>query len=123
MKKMNFISLILGLIGVMLFGFGMCLSMVPEFNAPKEGVIIGIVGIAVLLATLLIRRKMQGKAVIAFNGKAILAVLLAVAGIMLFGAGFCMTVVFTGMFLQGIIAAIAGVVLLLCLIPLFSKLT
>ena len=34
MKKLNFVSLLLGIIGILLFGFGMSCCLVPEFNAP-----------------------------------------------------------------------------------------
>jgi CDP-diglyceride synthetase len=65
---------------------------------------------------------MQGKAPVTLNKKTVLAVLIGVVGALLFGLGFCLCVVFTGYFIYGIIAAIAGIALLLCLIPLCGKL-
>ena len=122
MKKMNFVSLILGIVGILLLGFGMSCCLVPEFNALTAGIVLGVIGILVLLLMLIVRRRMQGKAAVTINAKAVLAILIGTAGALLFGLGFCLCVVFTGYFILGIIAAIAGIALLLCLIPFCGKL-
>lgn len=59
MKKENFVTLILVTIGDILFAVGMCL--LPEWNAFTQGVVVSAVGAAVLLAMLIVRRKMKGK--------------------------------------------------------------
>jgi len=123
MKKLNFVSLLLGIIGVLLFGFGMCCCLVPEFNAPTTGIVLGIIGILVLLMMLVVRRKMQGKsAVVALNAKTVFAILIGIVGTLLFGLGLCLCMVFTGYFILGIVAAVAGIAVLLCLIPFCGKL-
>lgn len=61
---------------------------------------------------------MQGKEPIRLNLKTIGIVLFGILGAMVFGIGLCMTMVFEGLMLQGIIVGIVGILLLVCLIPL-----
>ena len=51
MKKENFVSLILGTVGGILFALGMCMCLLPDWNAFKPGLVTGVIGLAVLLAT------------------------------------------------------------------------
>lgn len=46
-----------------------------------------------------------------------ITLLLGTVGTLLLGVGMCMTMVWDGMMLQGILVGIVGIVLLLCLIP------
>ena len=63
MSKKNFVTLILSAIGGILFALGMCMTLLPEWNAWGPGVVTGCTGMVVLLVMLLIRRKMAGKPV------------------------------------------------------------
>ena len=47
-----------------------------------------------------------------------LSLLLGVAGVLLFGIGMCMCMVWEGMMLWGVLVGVLGILLLLCLIPL-----
>ena len=123
MRKADFVSLVLGIVGILLFGFGMSCCLVPELNAASAGIGLGIVGLIVLLVMLIVRRKMLGKPAVSLNAKAVGAVLIGILGALLFGIGFCLTAVVSGFFVIGIISAIAGIVLLLLLIPFCGKLT
>lgn len=116
MKKKDFVTLILSTVGGILFALGMCMGLLPEWGALKQGIVIGVVGIVILLAMVLVRRKMDGKPAIVFSGKAIGTVLLGVAGAIVLGVGMCMTMIWN-MMIPGIIVGIVGIVLLLCLIP------
>lgn len=49
MKKENFVSLILGTIGGILFAIGMCMCLLPEWNAFQPGVVMAAIGIVLLL--------------------------------------------------------------------------
>lgn len=49
MKKENFITLIFGILGGMLFGLGMCMCMLPEWGLFREGILMGAAGLVVLL--------------------------------------------------------------------------
>ena len=118
MKKENFVTLILGTIGGILFAIGMCMCLLPEWNAFTQGVVMSAVGAVVLLVMLLVRRKMKGKPAIKFTGKAVGAVALGVVGALVLGVGMCMVMVWEGLMVPGIIVGVLGIVLLLCLIPL-----
>ena len=118
MKKENFASLLLGTVGGFLFALGMCMCLVPEWNAFQQGVIVGAIGLVVLLVVPIVRRKMQGKPPIKLSGKTAGAIALGIAGTLALGVGMCMTMVWEGLLIWGIVVGLIGIVLLLCLIPL-----
>lgn len=117
MSKKDFVSLILSVVGGILFALGMCMALLPEWGAMTQGIVIGVIGLAVLLVMVMVRRKMDGKPAIVFNGKAIAATLFGIVATVVFGVGMCMTMVWN-MMVPGIIVGIIGIVLLLCLIPI-----
>ncbi|MDE6209227.1 MAG: hypothetical protein K2M73_06060 [Lachnospiraceae bacterium] len=117
MKKKDFITLILSVVGGLLFAIGMCMALVPEMGTITQGVVLGVIGLVVLLAMVLVRRKMYGKPAIVFNGRAIGLTLYSIFSTAVFGAGMCMVLV-TSQMVWGIIVGVVGIVLLLCLIPI-----
>lgn len=119
MKKSHFIAMILGTIGGILFALGACMTMIPEWNAFQQGIIMGVAGLVVLLVMVLVWRKMENKQPVKLSGKTIAAVLMGIAGALLLGVGMCMTMVWSNM-IVGIVIDIIGIVVLLCLIP-FTK--
>lgn len=119
MKKSHFVAMILGTIGGILFALGACMTMIPEWNAFQQGIIMGVAGLVVLLVMVLVWRKMENKQPVKLSGKTIAAVLMGIAGALLLGAGMCMTMVWSNM-IVGIVIGIIGIVVLLCLIP-FTK--
>lgn len=121
MKKENFISLIISIVGVILFSLGMCMSMITEWNTFKEGVIVGIIGLIILISMFIIRRKMEGKPVLKLNIKTMKIVILGIVSSLILGIGMCMTMVWQGLMVQGIIVGIIGIIMLLCLIPLCKE--
>lgn len=118
MKKENFASLLMGIVGGILFALGMCMCLISEWNAFRQGVIVGAIGIVILLIMLIVRRKMQGKPPIKLSRKAVGAIALGIAGALTLGVGMCMTMVWEGLLIWGIVVGLIGIVLLLCLIPL-----
>lgn len=118
MEKKNFITLILGVIGGMLFSLGMCMCLLPELGAFNQGVVLGVIGAIDLLVTWLMYRKMSGKQSIKVNAKMIGKVIYGIFAALIFGVGMSMTMVFENMMIQGIIVGIIGIVLILCLIPI-----
>lgn len=116
MKKKDFVTLILSVVGGVLFALGMCMALLPEWDALIPGIVMGAAGAAVLLAMVLVRRRMDGKPAIVFSGKAVGATLLGIFGAVVFGAGLCMVMVWDLLF-GGIVVGLVGLVLLLCLIP------
>lgn len=121
MKKSTFVAMILGTIGGILFALGMCMCLLPEWNAFKPGVAMGVVGAVVLLIMVLVWRKMENKSPIKLSGKVIAASLIGILGALLLGVGMCLCMVWTHMVL-GIIIGIVGIVVLLCLIPFIKGL-
>lgn len=121
MKKSTFVAMILGVIGGILFALGMCMALIPEWNAFQPGVIMGVIGVVVLLVMVLVWRKMENKEPIKLSGKTIGATLIGIAGALLFGVGMCLTMVWSHM-IVGIIVGIVGIVVLLCLIPFIKGL-
>ena len=118
MKKENFISLILGTIGMILFAIGMCMCLITEWNAFQQGIVIGAIGIVILMIMMVVRRKMQGKPAIQWNAKAIGTIIFGIVGALVLGVGMCMTMVWSQFMIQGIIVGIVGIALLICLIPM-----
>jgi len=121
MKKSTFLAMILGTIGGILFALGMCMVLIPEWNAFRPGIIMGAIGAVVLLVMVLIWRKMENKAPVKLSGKTIGATLIGIVGALLLGIGMCLTMVWSNM-IVGIIIGILGIVVLLCLIPFIKGL-
>lgn len=121
MKKSTFVAMILGTVGGILFALGMCMALIPEWNAFWPGVVMGVIGAAVLLVMVLVWRKMENKEPIKLSGKTIGATLLGIVGALLLGVGMCLTMVWSHM-VDGIVIGIVGIVVLLCLIPFIKGL-
>lgn len=117
MKKSNFVALLLGTVSGILFSIGMCMTLLREWNAFKPGLILGIAGLILAVITVIVWRKMEKKPKIKFNGKTVGTIIFGVLGALVFGAGMCLVMVWN-MMTVGIIVGIAGIVMLLCLIPI-----
>ena len=122
MKKSTFVAMILGTIGGILFALGMCMGLIEEWNARNEGIIMGVIGLVVLFIMVAVWRKMENKEPIKLSGKAIGATLIGIVGALLLGVGMCLTMVWSGYMVVGIIVGIVGIVVLLCLIPFIKGL-
>lgn len=121
MKKSTFAAMILGTIGGLLFALGMCMALIPEWNAFKPGVIMGVAGIVVLTIMAFVWRKMEHKLALKLSGKTIGSICIGVIGSLLFGTGLYF-VTTAGQMVMGILIGIAGIVILLCLIPFIKGL-
>ncbi len=121
MKKKNFVTLIMSTVGGLLFALGMCMGLIPEWDALTEGIVVGAVGVVILLAMVFIRRRMDGKPMIVLSGKAVGTAVLGIVGAIILGVGMCMVMVWD-MLVWGIVVGIVGIVLLLCLIPVVKGL-
>ena len=117
MKKSNFAALVLGTIGGVFFALGMCMTLLTEWGMRTQGIVCGVIGLAVGLAALLIWRKMEGKAPVKVSGKTVGTILLGVVGALLLGVGMCLCMVF-GKMVLGVAVGVIGIVVLLMLIPL-----
>ncbi len=121
MKKSSFTALVLGTVSGMLFSIGMCMVLLPEWNAFKPGIIFGAVGLLLGIITIFVWRKMAHKAPIKVSGKSVLAIVVGIIGSLMLGIGMCFCMVW-GKMLVGIIVGIVGIVALLSLIPIISGL-
>ncbi len=119
MKKSSFITLVLGTVSGLLFAIGMCMALLPDWNAFWPGVIFAGVGLVLGLITLIVWRKMNHKAPVKISGKMVLTVAVGIVGALLLGVGMCFCMVWAKMVL-GILIGVAGIIVLLCLIPLIG---
>lgn len=117
MKKSTLVAMILGNVGGVFFALGMCMALLPEWGMFNQGIACGVIGLVILLVDLLIWRRMEGKAPIHVTPKAVGTVVVGVLGALLLGVGMCLSMVFGNMVL-GIAVGIAGIIVLLLLIPL-----
>ena len=117
MKKSSFVATSLGTISVIFFAVGMCMALIEEWNAFKPGIVVGCVGLVFALITVFVWRKMEHKAPIKITGKAVLTAVVGIVGALALGVGMCFCMVWNNM-IPGIIIGLAGIVILLCLIPL-----
>ena len=117
MKKSSFVGLVLGTVSGVLFALGMCMALIPEWNAFEPGIIFGCVGLVLGLITYFIWRKMEHKAPIHVSGKTVLTLLVGIVGALALGVGMCFSMVWEQM-VMGILIGLVGIVILLCLIPL-----
>ena len=117
MKKSSFIALVMGTVSGVLFALGMCMALLPEWNAFREGIIFGVVGLVLGLITLIVWRKMEGKQPIQVNMKNILFVIFGVLGALVLGLGMCFCMVWENIVL-GTVIGLVGIVMLLSLIPM-----
>lgn len=118
MEKKNFVTLVLGVVGGLLFGLGMCMCLLPEWNMFKEGVVCAAIGLVILLITLIVYRKLSGAAPIKVNAKIVGKVIYGVISSLVLGAGMALILAFEGKMVIGIILGIVGIVMLLFLIPM-----
>ena len=117
MKKSSFTALVLGLISGVMFALGMCMALLPQWGTFKEGIILGTIGIILAIVTVFVWRKLENKPKIKFTAKGVLTTVVSVAGALTFGAGMCFVLVWNKI-LVGTLIGIAGIIIMLCLIPL-----
>lgn len=121
MKKSSFVALVLGTVSGVLFALGMCMALLPEWDAFTEGVIFGTVGVVLGLITVFVWRKIEKKPSIKLSGKSIVAIIVGVIGALVLGVGMCLCLVWES-FIIGTIVGLCGIVMLLSLIPILKGL-
>lgn len=117
MKKNQFIALIVGTVGGLLFSIGLCMCLLPEWNAFNEGVVLIAIGAVILAALAIVSYIRSGKPRKPINWKVAGKVIYGVFSALILGLGMCMIMVWN-MVLWGILVGIVGIVMLLCLIPM-----
>ena len=117
MKKSSFVAMLMGTISGVLFALGMCMALIPEWEAFQLGIVFGCTGFLLGLITLIVWRKMEHKQPIQFSSKTILTIIVGVAGALALGIGMCFCMVWNKLII-GIVIGLIGIVVLLSLIPL-----
>lgn len=121
MKKKDFVSLLLGVAGVLLFGVGLCMCMLPEWQMFTPGVVVTAIGAVMLLVLAIVRWVMAGKPAMTINWKVAGKVIYGVAAALVLGLGMCMVMVWN-MMIPGMIVGVVGILMLLGLIPVIKGL-
>jgi len=116
MKRSAFIHLVAGTVAGLLFALGMCMCLLPEWNAFKPGVVCTAIGAVILLVQGAIAWVRSGRK-IRMHWKTAGKVLYGVFASCIFGTGLCLILLWQKLLL-GILVGIVGLVLLLMLIPM-----
>ena len=119
MKKSSFVALIMGTVSGVLFALGMCMALLPEWNAFKEGVIFGAVGILLGIVTALIWCKMENKKLPKISGKNVFRAVYTVIAALVLGVGMCMCLVWQQI-IWGTLVGLLGIIMLIALIPMIK---
>ena len=122
MKKKSFLMLVLTVAAGLTFSLGMCMCLVPEWDMFKPGVVVTALGLVSLMVVALAAWVGAGKPVAKINWALTGKIAYGVVSALVLGTGMCMIMVFEGLMLPGIIVGMAGIVMLLCLIPLCNGL-
>lgn len=117
MKKSSFAAMVLGTVSVVLFALGMCMALIPEWNAFQPVLFSVALDLVLGLITLIVWRKMEHKEPLHITGKTVLTVIIGVVGALALGVGMCFSMVW-GKMITGVVIGLVGIVVLLCLIPL-----
>jgi hypothetical protein len=119
MKKSSFVALLMGTISGVLFALGMCMALLPEWNAFTEGVVFGGIGLVLGVITLLVWCKMENKKMPKMNGKNVFRVAYSIVAVLVLGVGMCLCLVWQ-QFVWGTLVGLLGIVMLIALIPMIK---
>ena len=119
MKKSSFVALVMGTVSGVLFALGMCMALLPEWNAFKQGVILGGVGLVLGIITFIIWFKMENKSLPKINGKNLVRIIYAVISVLILGVGMCLCLVWEQI-IWGTLVGLLGIIMLIALIPMIK---
>lgn len=117
MKKSSFVALVMGTVSGVLFALGMCMALLPEWNAFTQGVIFGGIGIVLGVVTALIWCKMENKQLPKMSAKNVFRTVYAVAAALVLGVGMCLCLVWEQI-VWGTLVGLLCIVMLIALIPM-----
>ena len=121
MKKSSFVTLILGTISGVLFALGMCMALLPEWNAFREGVVFGVAGLILGVVTFAVWCRMEGKQMPKPSGRNLLRIAYGVLSALVLGTGLCLCLVWEQI-VWGTLVGLLGIVMLIALIPMVKGL-
>ena len=108
--------MMLGTVSGVLFSLGMCMALLPEWNAFTQGIIFGAVGLVLGLITIFVWRKMEHKAPIKLTPKGFMILIFSLMSTLALGIGMCFCLLWEN-YIVGILIGLVGILLLLGLIP------
>ena len=122
MKKHDFVTLVMAVAGGLFFAIGMCMGLIAEWDAFVPGVVMGAVGVAVLIAMVIVRRKMQGKAAVKINRRSVGIAVLGIGGTLVLGVGMCCCLLWAErFFIPGIIVGVIGMAAVAMAYPVYNR--
>lgn len=119
MKKSSFIALIMGTVSGVLFALGMCMALLPEWNAFTEGIIFGGIGLILGIVTFFVWCRMEHKKLPKMNAKNVLRTIYGIAAALVLGIGMCMCLVWEQI-VWGTLVGLLGIIMLIALIPMIK---
>ena len=119
MKKSSFVALIMGTVSGVLFALGMCMALLPEWDAFTEGIIFGAVGIVLSIITALVWCKMENKKLPKMNVKNVFRTIYAIVSALILGVGMCLCLVWEQI-IGGTLVGLLGIIMLIALIPMIK---
>ena len=119
MKKSSFVALVMGTVSGVLFALGMCMALLPEWDAFLEGIIFGAVGIVLGVITALIWRKMENIKLPKMNEKNVFRTIYVIIATLVLGVGMCMCLVWNQI-IWGTLVGLLGIIMLIALIPMIK---
>ena len=117
MKKSSFVALMMGTVSGVLFALGMCMALLPEWNALTEGVVLGIAGIALGIVTYVVWSRMEHHPLPKFSMKSLLLIAYAVVSALVLGVGMCLCLMWE-VYVWGVLVGLVGILMLVMLIPM-----
>lgn len=87
MKKNTLIEIILGTVGGVVTTIGMCMCLVDEWDMMKNGIIVGIIGIFILLCIYPVYRKSHSSYNKQINRSLLVAIIIGIIGALVMGFG------------------------------------
>ena len=116
MTKRGFITLLLSVVGGLIFALGMCMCLIPEWNAFQTGVVVTALGVVTLLALAIYRVKTRTAPIKKPSKKTVGITALSVCGAIVLGLGMCMTMIWD-MMIPGVVVGIIGILALVMIVP------
>jgi len=119
MKKSHFVALILGTVSIVLFALGMCMALLPEWNAFHAGILFGAVGILLGIITALVWCKMEHKKLPKLKRTTVFRIVYTIVAALVLGTGMCICLVWQ-QFIWGTLIGLVGIIMLIALIPMIK---
>lgn len=122
MKKSNYVAMMLSVLATLCLGIGMCMCLLNEWGLFEQGVMVGSIGIVLFLMMIFIYRKMEHKPAIRFSMKNLGFLFMGIIGVVAFGCGMSLTMVFNELWI-GIVIGVIGILMLVSIPPLYKGLS